>query len=91
MARGRTSLRGCCAAEEVEEWREWIIARLVETEGKDALTRVQLSFTEVSQAWLTNLAEENQKELEVQESILEVPVRPFEIVTLRVKGKGKKV
>ncbi|HDI00653.1 MAG TPA: hypothetical protein ENF74_06695, partial [Firmicutes bacterium] len=62
-----------------------LVVRLVETEGRKTVARLQLSFTEVSRAWLVNLVEEDIRPLEVSEGTVRVPIGPFGIATVRVK------
>jgi len=65
-----------------------LVVRLVETEGRKTVARLQLSFTEVSRARLVNLVEEDIRPLEVSEGTVRVPIGPFGIATVRVKEGG---
>jgi alpha-mannosidase len=41
----------------------------------------------VAGAWETNLLEENQAQLSVSDNAVSLNLRPYQIVTMRVKGK----
>ncbi len=63
---------------------EDVILRLYEFEN----TRTQASLTfakEIKQVWLCDMLENKQKMLARQTSVCTFPVKPFEIITLRVK------
>jgi len=61
------------------------ILRLWETEGKDTHAVVYLPFLKVIQAWETNLVEENQKELPVQNPLV-IPLKAWGISSVRLKN-----
>ena len=64
-----------------------IILRFYEAEGKD--TKGRLRFTKpVKGAWLTNLLEDEEEEVKVGAGEIEIEVKPFEIVTLKVSLAG---
>ncbi|HID10268.1 MAG TPA: hypothetical protein EYP17_03080, partial [Candidatus Latescibacteria bacterium] len=65
------------------EDEDGIIVRLMETEGRKTTAGLRLSFAEVSRAMLTNLVEEDLEPLEVSEGIVQVPIGPFGIATVR--------
>jgi alpha-mannosidase len=60
-----------------------IIVRLYETQRKRGVATLAAAFP-FAHAWRTNLLEENQYELEVSEGQVKVPVKPYQIVTLRL-------
>jgi alpha-mannosidase len=61
---------------------EGIIVRLVER--TNALARGRLVFDRpVKKAWSTNLLEENETELEIEDGAVRFDARPYEIVTIR--------
>jgi alpha-mannosidase len=60
-----------------------IIVRLYETQRKRGVATLSAAFP-VAHAWRTNLLEENQFELEVSEKQVKVPVKPYQIVTVRI-------
>jgi alpha-mannosidase len=73
----------------VEDWKNAMdgngsIVRLVETGGESTTARLTLPSFHLKQAWMTNAVEQNQSQLKVDGNSLEVPVRPHQIVTLRV-------
>jgi alpha-mannosidase len=62
-----------------------IIVRLIETEGEDAKVTVNLPFLKISQAYLTNLTEENKEAIPAQENTFTTAVKAFGITTIRIK------
>lgn len=60
------------------------ILRLVETGGTPATIHLSLPEFVLHQAWQANAAEENQQSLPVTPHELTVPVKPYEILTLRI-------
>jgi alpha-mannosidase len=60
-----------------------IIVRLYETQRKRGVATLVAAFPLVH-AWRTNLLEENQYELEVSGKQVKVPVKPYQIVTVRL-------
>ena len=63
-----------------------IIVRLYESQRKRGQVKVQVGG-EVESAWETNLLEENQAELEIESNQVILNVRPYQIMTLRLKLK----
>jgi len=63
---------------------EGLIARLIETEGKEVTATLKLPCCTVAKAYRTNLVEENQGELAVKPHEVAVPVKAFEPVTIRL-------
>jgi alpha-mannosidase len=61
-----------------------LIVRLYECQRRRGLVTLQTAFP-LQAAWVTDLLEENQQELAVEGDRLTLPVRPFQIVTLRLK------
>jgi len=75
----------------VENWKvaddgKGTIIRLLETGGIAATARLTFPLFNVESAWRSNTAEENQQALHPSEHSLSVDVKPYEIVTLRVKA-----
>ncbi len=71
------------ALKKAEEGDE-VILRFFETAGE--LTNAEVSFfLPVRDAWIANLLEEKQRRLKLNDGKLKMKVRPFEIVTLRLK------
>jgi len=63
-----------------------IIVRLYESHRKRGAVTVWFAFA-VESAWETNLLEENQAELPIASGAVCLNLRPYQIVTLRVKGR----
>ncbi len=62
------------------------ILRLYESQRKRGPIRIRFGF-KVEAAWVTNLLEENETDLEVEENAILLELRPYQIVSLRVKAK----
>ena len=60
------------------------IVRLLETAGRSATAHLNFPSFSLQRAWRTNAAEEGQEALRVSGSSVEVPLKPHEIVTVRV-------
>jgi len=60
-----------------------LIVRLYESQRRRGQVRLQLGF-KLGSAWRTNLLEENQAALTPDGNTLNLSVRPYEIVTLRL-------
>ncbi len=65
---------------------EGIILRLYESQRKRGPVQIHAGFA-VEAAWETNLLEENQFELNVENDAIQLDLRPYQIMTLRVKPK----
>jgi alpha-mannosidase len=65
---------------------EGIIVRLYESQRKRGQVKVKLGST-VDSAWVTNLLEENESALSVENDSIFLNLKPYQIVTLRVKFK----
>jgi alpha-mannosidase len=90
-AAGRCSLVSCSAANAVIETvkraedGEGMIIRLYESHRKRAPVRLRFAFR-VSEAWQTNLLEENESALQVEGDSVCFHLKPYQIMTMRVKG-----
>ena len=62
-----------------------IIARLIETQGREVATTLTLPSLTVTKAYQTNLAEENVAQLPFTEHSVAFPIRAFGITTLRLQ------
>jgi alpha-mannosidase len=60
-----------------------LIVRLYESQRRRSQVRLRLGF-QLGGAWRANLLEENQTELIPDANTLTLPVRPYEIMTLRL-------
>lgn len=61
-----------------------IIVRLYECNGSDVSVKIRLGFTPES-VFLTDLMEQNIREVTLKDNIVEISFKPFEIITLRLK------
>jgi alpha-mannosidase len=63
-----------------------IIVRLYESQRKRGAVQIRFGNT-VESAWETNLLEENESELGIENDSVRLQLRPYQIMTLRVKFK----
>jgi alpha-mannosidase len=63
-----------------------IILRLYESQRKRGPVQVKLGFA-VESAWETNLLEENEAELEVDGDSVQLNLKPYQIMTIRLREK----
>lgn len=63
-----------------------LIVRLYESQRKRGAVKVRFGCA-VESAWITNLLEENESALGVEDSSVQLHLTPYQIVTLRVKFK----
>jgi alpha-mannosidase len=61
-----------------------LILRLWESEGKDTTAVVHLPFLKIKEAWETNLVEENQRELPVQNPLV-IPLKAYGVTSVRLR------
>jgi alpha-mannosidase len=62
------------------------ILRFLELAGKGGEVKIHVPILNVQQSWLCNAMEQNQEPLPTSAHGLAFPVKPFQIVTLRVTG-----
>jgi hypothetical protein len=55
--------------------------------GQRSTVDIQMPILNLQRAWICNAMEENQQAIKVSGHRLEFPIKPFEIVTLRVQGE----
>lgn len=77
----------------VENWKsaedgDGTILRLLETGGRESKVQIQFPLLTIQKAWLCNAVEENQKEIPVSGSRLQVSLRPHQIATVRILGES---
>ena len=60
------------------------ILRLQDTAGEASDVRIHSPFLTFERAWLCNLLEENHAEIRIQGEDLSVPIKPFQVLTLRL-------
>ena len=63
-----------------------VIVRLYESQRKRGRVKVKVG-TEIESAWETNLLEENQSQLQIESNQVILNLRPYQIMTLRLKVK----
>ncbi len=61
------------------------ILRLQGTMGGPSEVRIHSQYLTFEHAWLCDLLEENQSELKTEGSDLSVPIKPFQVLTLRLR------
>lgn len=67
------------------EDEDGIIIRLIETEGQAVESTITLPLLSIKKTYLTNLVEENIKEVTFSEHEITVPVKAFGITTIRLQ------
>jgi alpha-mannosidase len=65
---------------------EGIIVRWYESQRKRGPVQLRAGF-EVTAAWETNLLEENESELSIENNTIQLNLKPYQIMTLRLKLK----
>jgi len=78
----------------VENWKtaednNGTILRLLETGGHESKARLTFPLFSVKRAWISNAVEQDQEEIAVTESSLEVSLKPHQIVTIRIVAQLK--
>jgi alpha-mannosidase len=68
------------------ETGQGLIVRLYESQRKRGRFSLSTAFR-LTEAWRTNLLEENQERLDVKDHGLELEIKPYQIVTLRLRGE----
>jgi alpha-mannosidase len=76
----------------VESWKtaedgRGTILRLLETGNRSTTARVEFLMLKLQGAWLVNAMEEDEKEIALTGSAVEIAMRPHQIVTLRIIGE----
>jgi alpha-mannosidase len=61
------------------------ILRLQETLGESSDVRIHSQYLTFQRSWLCDLLEENQSELKTESDKLNVPIKPFQVLTLRLR------
>ena len=61
------------------------ILRLQETAGQASQFRIHSQFLSFEQAWLCDLLEDNQSEVKLESEDLNISIKPFQVLTLRVR------
>ncbi|MEM2026191.1 MAG: glycoside hydrolase family 38 C-terminal domain-containing protein [Candidatus Bathyarchaeia archaeon] len=67
---------------------EDLIIRLWETLGEEVETKIKIPLLTIEKAYLTNIVEEEIKEIQViDENTMVLTLKPFEVATIKIKGK----
>jgi alpha-mannosidase len=61
------------------------ILRIQESSGKLSNVNIRSKFLSFEKSWLCNLLEDNQSELSMDGDTLTVPIKPFQVLTVRVR------
>ena len=62
------------------------ILRLLETNGDSGTVKIETPILNLRSAWISNAMEKNERPAPVSAHSVEVPVKPFGIVTIRLQG-----
>jgi hypothetical protein len=62
------------------------ILRFVEVNGESATVKIDIPILNLESAWLSSAMEKNQQPLEVSAHAFQFPIKPFQIVTVRLAG-----
>jgi alpha-mannosidase len=78
----------------LENWKaandgQGSILRLLEVGGQAADARLTFPLFHLQQVWIASAAEDNQRELPARDSSTEIPVKPHQILTLRIVASLK--
>jgi alpha-mannosidase len=65
------------------------VLRLQETSGKPQSVRMRSTYLKMDQVWRCSLLEDNLQELKVDRHSFQIEVKPFEIVTLRLRTSAE--
>ena len=63
------------------------ILRLLETGGKEVAAAIHVPLLRVAAAWRCNAVEDNLEPLAAAEHAVHVPVKPYQIITIRLTGQ----
>jgi alpha-mannosidase len=63
------------------------ILRIQESAGKSADVNIRSKFLSFEKSWLCNVLEDNQSELTMAGDTLSIPIKPFQVLTIRVRTK----
>jgi alpha-mannosidase len=61
------------------------ILRLQETAGESSDVTIRSRYLVFERAWLCDLLEENHAEIKTADENLSVPIRPFQVLTVRIR------
>lgn len=63
------------------------ILRIQESTGQSSIVRLHSQFFSFEKSWLCNVLEDNQSELTTTGDILSIPIKPFQVLTVRIRTK----
>jgi hypothetical protein len=63
-----------------------MISRFLEVAGKAGTVNVRIPLLKAESAWECNAMEQNEVSLPLSEHGFSLPFKPFQIITVRVKG-----
>jgi alpha-mannosidase len=63
------------------------VLRLLETSGAESKATVRFPLLQLQKAWQCTAMEDNLKEIPVEESVVEITLKPHEIATVRILGE----
>jgi hypothetical protein len=63
------------------------ILRIQESEGKSSNVSVHSKFFLFEKSWLCNVLEDNQSELTAGGDTLNIPIKPYQVITVRIRTK----
>ena len=65
------------------------ILRIQESAGKPSDVEVRSKFLSFEKSWICNVLEDNQSELTMADDTLSIPIKPFQVLTIRVRTKPR--
>ncbi len=65
------------------------ILRIQESAGKPSDVEVRSKFLSFEKSWICNVLEDNQSELTMAGDTLSIPIKPFQVLTIRVRTKPR--
>jgi alpha-mannosidase len=65
------------------------IVRLQEAAGESSTVTIRSQYLTFEQAWLCNLLEDDQVEIKIAGDRLSVPIKPFQVLTLRLRTSSR--
>jgi alpha-mannosidase len=63
------------------------ILRVQESAGKSSIVNIHSKFLSFDQSWLCNALEDNQSEIETARDALNISIKPYEVLTVRIRTK----
>jgi len=65
------------------------ILRIQESAGQSSVVHIHSQFFSFEKSWLCNVLEDNQSELTTAGDILSIPIKPFQVLTVRIRTQQK--